>query len=414
MLTEAARAYALAQVSAIAGRSIAVTDVDPNSLERWFREWSRTPERERRTRDAWGNWDFSFADAHRQGLSFRPWLDEEIVGTLGAAAAGRWPDGRAFALCLTHDLDFVTREPAPRESLRHLLRDLPAAARAGSAAAGAMARHACLRAAFRLLTLKGVRRPVERGYDEWLALEDRHGFRSTFHVFPEKVTAPHPYDCTYSYSDPASYPGRLSAGAMIRAIDRAGWEIGLHGSYHSAVRPGLLAEQRAQIERLVGRAVTSTRQHWLHYDAELTPRLQSEAGLRVDSTQGFNRSIGFRAGTAFPYGCWDLAGNRPLPLLEVPQHVMDGGLFTANALAYDVDLAVRHCVELMDRVQAVGGCLTLSWHPNHLEIPEYWSTYEQVLEEAARRKAWGCSLRELADWWLERRPAQAPGRERLS
>ena len=230
-----------------------------------------------------------------------------------------------------------------------------------------------------------------------------HGFHSSFFFFPERVSAPHVYDCLYGFNDRMVWRGgRARVREVMREIAAMGWDVGLHGSYHSALREGLLRDQARQIEAAVGRPVLSTRQHWLHYDARVTPRLQADAGLLADSTQGFNRNVGFRAGTAFPYRCWDFERETPLPVLEIPQHVMDGALFTANALEYDAELAIRHCLQLMDEVAAVGGCLTLSWHPNTMVDARYWTVYETLLAEAAGRRAWGCSVAELHAWWTAR------------
>ena len=56
----------------------------------------------------------------------------------------------------------------------------------------------------------------------------------------------------------------------------------------------------------------------------------------------------------------------------------------------------------MDEVESVGGCLTLSWHPNAIQYPSYWTVYETLLAEAARRRAWGCTMGEVFQWWTDR------------
>jgi peptidoglycan/xylan/chitin deacetylase (PgdA/CDA1 family) len=411
-LSAAARTYVRAQVSSVLGLPVADDRIDEGLARQLFRELSRTPEVETPARDQWGNWDFPFGDSNRSGDLYRPWLDRPLI-ELGRKLAAerpdvkpepRWPDGKKFAVCLTHDVDFITLEPDFSRSMRSISHDLELAFRAprDRATVTAGLRGAAV-SAFRIASLKALRPRPERSYDEWLKLEDRHGFKSTFFFFPESVSDTHVYDCRYAYDDPAVFDGRrMKVRDLMNEIARAGWDIGLHGSYHSALRSGLLAGQRQQVESVIGRPVTGTRQHWLHYDVRVTPRLQAEAGLTADSTQGFNRNVGFRAGTAFPYPCWDFERDAALPVLEIPQHVMDGALFTANALEYDVDLAVRHCVQLLDQVESVGGCLTLSWHPNVIQYPNYWASYEAVLAEAARRGAWGCSMGELYRWWTDR------------
>ncbi len=419
-LTPEARDFARTHIANVVGLPAGRIPADARLEEQVFIELSRSPESTTKARDQWGNWEFSFGDANRRGELYVPWLDRPLVELRAKLLAEHpdwrpepaWPEGRKFALCLTHDVDFVTKNPTFGRSATIAARGVAAMlASTRDRAEMAVASRAVLVSAFQLATLRALRPKPERTYDEWLEVESRHGFRSTFFYFPERVHPRHVYDCHYGYDDPVRFDGRrLRVREMLAAMQNAGWEIGLHGSYHSALQPGLLVAQKRELEGIAERAVVSTRQHWLHYDVRVTPGLQHEAGLLADSTQGFNRNVGFRAGTAFPYSCWDHSRGRALSLLEVPQHVMDGALFTTNALEYDEELALRLCVHLLDEVESVGGCLTLSWHPNVIDDPTCWAVYEALLAEAAHRGAWGCSVGQLRDWWSARtqRLADAP------
>ncbi len=62
-------------------------------------------------------------------------------------------------------------------------------------------------------------------------------------------------------------------------------------------------------------------------------------------------------------------------------------------------------MQLMDEVESVGGCLTLNWHPEYLNCSTHWEVYGTVLQEAKRRNAWGCSVREVSEWWIQRERA---------
>ena len=422
-LTPLAHAFARQHIANVIGLPLHSLPADAALESQVFHELSRGPELTTAARDQWGNWDFPFGDSNLRGELYVPWLDRPLAALRakilqeqpGLIPEPAWPEGRPFAVCLSHDVDIVSQNPTFARSARTLLRDagaLFAKPRERSIIAGAM--RGIVTSAFQMSTLRGLRPKPERSYDAWLEVEERHGFRSTFFFFPESLTNRHLYDCHYDFDDRVMFRGRrIPVREMVAIMRDGGWEIGLHGSYHSALTPGELSVQRRQIEELAQQAVVSTRQHWLHYDVRVTPILQAQAGLLADSTQGFNRNVGFRAGTAFPYACWDHQEQRALDLLEVPQHVMDGALFTANALEYDRERAVRHCLLLMDQVEAVGGCLTLSWHPNVIDHPTYWGVYEDVLAEAARRRAWGCSLAQLREWWRGREERLAtPGEPR--
>jgi hypothetical protein len=205
----------------------------------------------------------------------------------------------------------------------------------------------------------------------------------------------------YQYDDRVVFDGRqMRVRDMMRAIASRGNEVGLHGSYCSSTDADLLREQREQVEHAVGARVQSVRQHFLRYDPLLTPGVQAAAGLLCDSTLGYNMANGFRRGTSFPFRVWDAARNAVSPVLEIPLHVMDTALFGPMGLSGSG--ATAHCVELMDAVARVGGCLTINWHPNYVNNPEYVDVFTMILEEAARRNAWGCSVQQVYEWWVAR------------
>ena len=191
----------------------------------------------------------------------------------------------------------------------------------------------------------------------------------------------------------------MDVAEMMRSIRSEGCEVSIHGSIESALDWEILAEQKRRVEAVLGESTLTTRQHYLRYDVRKTPAVQAKAGLIADCTLGFNRACGFRAGTSFPY--W-IEGEGGAAVLEVPMHIMDGALFTPNAMELSEDMARSYCLTLLDAVEKVGGCLTLNWHPNSISNPVWWRTYCFLVSEASRRGAWGCSCAELAEYWIER------------
>ncbi len=275
-----------------------MTALSDELLETVFDALSRRQETSLDHPDEWGNWDWSHAtkDDDPRG----PWLDKRIAGALNLPSiAPRWPNGKRFALCLTHDIDSVSHRHTPvaavSESIRRLGGDGSLASRLF-----ALARTGA-KYTIQVARLRGRHDPIWH-YEDWLRVESKHGFRSTFFAFPGRVAKPHAWDANYRMRDRVVFEGaRMLAGDMLREIANRGWDVGVHGSYHSATDPRILGDERRQIEVAVGAEVHSVRQHYLHYDASTTPAAQVSAGLRVDSTQGFNSGIGFRAGTSLPY-----------------------------------------------------------------------------------------------------------------
>jgi hypothetical protein len=147
--------------------------------------------------------------------------------------------------------------------------------------------------------------------------------------------------------------------------------------------------------------VRTTRQHFLHWDVRWTPQLQEAAGLRADSSLGFNRSVGFRAGTSLPFRHHDLVSARTLDVVEVPLVVQDAALLGPIA----VGGGREQVEELLEEVGAVGGLLTLVFHPDKLARPEWLSLYEWTLDRVAESGAWVTSVAGLDEWWRDRERA---------
>jgi hypothetical protein len=117
---------------------------------------------------------------------------------------------------------------------------------------------------------------------------------------------------------------------VMNEVAQAGFDVGLHGSSASATDARLLSAQREVLEGAIDGEVQTIRQHWLHWDVRATPAAQAAAGFTVDSTLGFNRNVGFRAGTSFPFFLSTLGPFRPVDA-EVPLIVQESAS-AANAL----------------------------------------------------------------------------------
>ena len=401
-LTEAQREYATKWIRELGGQMLDSALIPEDLLRLVFRELSRQEETESSIRDQKGNWEWPYSEASIEGALYVPRLDVAVLKWAetrgGAKCLSRWPGNRPFAVCLTHDVDFISRRSASLSFVSELARRWR---RGGSGHAYQWA-HLFFRN-----TLKFFAGPILRFrhadeyhcFDTCMDMEAKYGFKSTFFFFAEHLPAPHMWDCGYSHSDRLQFYGtRVTVRQMMREMLRRGWDVGLHGSYHAATDLSALREEKRQVEDSARETIQSIRHHYLHYDARITPSLHEEAGIKSDSTQGFNRNIGFRAGTSFPYLCWDHQAQRATDVLEIPMHIMDGALFQPNELACNTETAIGNVRTLVDRVAAVGGCLTVNWHPCWLNLHSYRDAYEFILAETYRRNAWGCGMKQMLNW----------------
>jgi peptidoglycan/xylan/chitin deacetylase (PgdA/CDA1 family) len=365
----------------------------------------RSEEREIPHRDRWGCWEYGFSAAHRDGLLLVPEIDDWAAAQRAKLAAATaltplWPDGRSFAVCLTHDVDLVGASSSLPQALRSM--------RIGLAPGGPPRSRA-----IRLATppVRAARAfaggispyPLAEHLERSLALEQEHGVTASyfFTVFPGADSSR--FDCTYAPGDRCRFRGeRCRIRDVMRAVAADGFDVGLHGSYHSAVRPGLLARERERLEDETGIEIRTTRQHFLHWDAAVTPALQEAAGLRADSTLGFNRAVGFRAGASLPFRLFDTASDRSLDVLEVPLVLHDGPLLRNDGLELDLALARETMQLVIDRIAAGGGVATLLFHPNNLADDDFRELYEWAVAYVLDRGAWVASLRDIDEWWRRR------------
>jgi peptidoglycan/xylan/chitin deacetylase (PgdA/CDA1 family) len=320
---------------------------------------------------------------------------------LGSSGEPLWPDGHGFAVCLTHDVDLIATAATPRQALRSMRTSLAGDAATARDRVVRLARPG-VRAA-RALHHGLARTPTAETLELCVETERERGVTATYFFTAYPGAAGHRYDCVYEFDDPCRFGGeRLSVAEVIRRLHGEGFDVGLHGSYNSALSPGRLAQEKQELERVLGLEVATTRQHFIHWDVRTTPGLQAAAGFAADSTLGFNRNIGYRAGTSLPFRWLDLERNEPLDLLEVPLVVHDGALLRTDALELDLELARSVLRRMIDAAAETAAAVTLLFHPNNLERAEHLELYRFALDYGLERGGWFTSLRDLNHWWRDR------------
>ena len=297
-------------------------------------------------------------------------------------APGRWPGGAKFALFLSHDVDKIRdREPFYVLAALNRIRRLVLGRAQGSG------RLALRRLARALLAPK----PPEQDFRTILDIEARHGFRSTFFVLHDVGWRRR--GSRYALTDPA-------LRRIVDMIRAAGGEIGLHGGYYRLNQAAAYRESRELLLRDLGVEAVGIRNHFLRHTGAETWRAQEAAGFRYDSTFGFSDRIGAREGRRLPFFPLDSAAGAPRGILELPLTVMDVALFLN--LGLDGERALAAAWAAIEPVIAAGGLVTLLWHNDYFNEPEFreWQwTYERLLERLAPLAPWCATGAEIHDWW---------------
>ena len=141
-------------------------------------------------------------------------------------------------------------------------------------------------------------------------------------------------------------------------------------------------------------------------------------GFDYDSTVGYNRTVGYRAGTTQVF--------KPLTtmkLLELPLHVMDTALFYPSLPESAPAQAEETVRPLIANAARFGGVLTVNWHDRSVAPERLWDTaYVRLLEQLRSSGACFLTAARTVAWFRRRRAAvfeqaggdrqdQTPGRD---
>ena len=348
-----------------------------------------------------GTPEFRAFGLHRTPVVARyvEWLERGLPPDLLRGRVARWPNGKKYAVVLSHDVDGPFSSVLPSYAWGWTRR------LAADGAWGGVPR-AALSFVKAAVTYRGnPRRDPNLRFADWIDVARSLGGRQTFYVAvrsaAEKGT--HPLDVSYDFRHPALL------GELRGAIER-GAEIGIHASIHAKLSQDAMTEERERLrDALGGYDVRGLRHHYWATDPESSERtswLHAAAGFDYDSSMGLNDSPGFRRGMVWPFHPFDRERARRLPVLQVPPTMMDGGVFYRDVTAEEGEGEMRaHFAEVFAR----GGAAVLDWHMeqmNPTRLRGAGPLLVKVLRDLAEDSAvWWPSAAQVADWWRERRRA---------
>lgn len=296
-----------------------------------------------------------------------------------------WPDGKKFALCLTHDVDEI------KKTYQYFTRSIQHIRRLEFSRAFHHIKS--------FFTDKILGNNPYWTFEEIMELEDELGVRSTFFFLQEdaRVELSKPetwrhYARRYKFND-------LKVIKLINKLSSGGWEIGLHGSFYSYNNKKKLTREKKDLEEALGGRIHGIRQHNLNLKIPETWQYQEEIGLEYDTTLGPKGNIGFRWGTSFPFYPLNPENGRPVSILEVPLSIMDIHLFRNKKNAWNEFL------EVLKMVEKHNGLLTVLFHHtvfNDREYPGWSDMYKKIINLCKEKGAWITTASEINKWWRSR------------
>lgn len=224
-------------------------------------------------------------------------------------------------------------------------------------------------------------------FESIMELEDDLGVRSSFYFLNEKrLFSEKPPREWVKPENWKLFAGRYDVtdeeiADVVRALDRGGWEVGLHGSYESPTDPTRLEYEKRTLEAVLGHEITGGRQHYLNLERPETWEHHRSIGLRYDATLGDSTEYGFTNGyrPIHPFGD---------EFTVFPLTIMDVTLMNATR---DVDHAWEECETILREAREHGAVMTALWHPrvfNRRDFPGYAGIYERLIRTAREMNAW--------------------------
>lgn len=280
-----------------------------------------------------------------------------------------YPNGRQFAVCLTHDIDVI------HPSKLSLVCDV----------ALTLKKLQVYKALEKSLSWIKKYNPLWN-FKKTLDLESKYEAKSTFYFL---VLDRRESDFNYNIDELSS---------EMKCIIKEGWEVGLHGGHEVHDNLQEIIRRKKILEDIVGTEVIGYRSHYVRFKVPYTWKLLEDAGFKYDATFGFADCVGFRNGMCHPYNPFDLNANRFIDILEIPLNIMDCTLDCYMKL--DMINSWEVIAQLIDTVIKQNGVLTILWHNTYM-VGEKLGLYKKILQYCYERNAWMTSGAEICRWWYK-------------
>jgi hypothetical protein len=173
-------------------------------------------------------------------------------------------------------------------------------------------------------------------------------------------------------------PGQQALRAIIK--DHAGkYVVGIHPSWQSGDDAGLFSKEIETLSTITGKAVVSSRQHFIRFTIPQTYRQLILVGIKEDYSMGYGSINGFRASVASPFYWYDLEKEEQTSLLLYPFCYMEANSFFEQKFSPQQALEeMRHYHKV---VKAVNGTMITIWHNTFLGTDPLFEGWREVYEQ---------------------------------
>jgi hypothetical protein len=157
-------------------------------------------------------------------------------------------------------------------------------------------------------------------------------------------------------------------------------KIGLHASYAAGKNPNLIAEEKNALEKVIGNAVTSNRNHYLCAREPQDFHTLVNSSITDDFTMGYADVAGFRLGTCKAVKWIDPVRLEITHLCLHPLQMMDSTLSEEKYMHLSEKEAFEYAVQLIAQTAKFNGELSLLWHNSSVSEVYHRNLYNKIIE----------------------------------
>ncbi|HEY6975746.1 MAG TPA: polysaccharide deacetylase family protein [Chitinophagaceae bacterium] len=163
----------------------------------------------------------------------------------------------------------------------------------------------------------------------------------------------------------------------------ARYTVGIHPSWQSGDDKIMLLREISLLEKISGKKITHSRQHYIRMNFPETYRRLINEGIKHDYSMGYGSINGFRASVTLPFYWYDLEKEEKTSLLIYPFCYMEANSYFEQH--YSAEKAAQELQGYYDIVRSVKGQLITIFHNHFLTEQQQWLSWRKMYHDFLQR-----------------------------
>ena len=157
------------------------------------------------------------------------------------------------------------------------------------------------------------------------------------------------------------------------------YTLGIHPSWQSGDTPSLLKKEKVYLEEMSGKAISTSRQHYIRFALPEGYQKLIDVGITDDYSMGYGSINGFRASVASSFYWYNLLKDEQTTLRIHPFCFMDANSFYEQH--FSAAQAYEEMLHYNKVCKEVNGTLITIWHNNFLGTAKEFSGWKEIYEK---------------------------------